>query len=233
LAAGIEILNGAGGNGNDNDTMLLNGSGWASGETISTITVDGKTTTFKATTVDSNGRFNKLMVIITQPITSIGWKDVIVTGSSTGATTFTDYWYVSEGCGFNDIYRRGEIDPEEYNEDLLIRTIEEARFYFNGRMRGSLSTDDFPFTLGDYPPTVIQIITDICVALIYQRKGTSKDYKDMAQPIWDAVNNKIDMIRRRKIMLYYSDGTLVANVDKFQKTDPDYRSFGDVITVDD
>jgi len=233
MTVSIYMLNGGGGSGQDNDTMLIKGDGWVASETINTITVGGMTTSFRVPTCDGNGRFGPLLVIITQPITTTGYKDVIVTCSTTSATTFTGYWYVSEGCGFNDIYRRGDIDPEEYTEDLLLRTIEEARFQFNGMVRGFLSSASFPFTLGNYPPVVIQLIADIAIALIYERKGTSKEYKDMSQNIRKGVDERIMKIRRRQEKLYLPDSTVVACSELYKKTDADYGDFSEVINVDD
>ena len=197
---------GGGGSGNPDDYMFINGSGWTAAETVAanSITVGGSATTHPAITVDSNGKFTNepLYIKITEAITSAGYKDIIVTGSVSGAKTFSNYWYVTAGCGINDIFRVGDFDKQMASAFELEPFIDEARECYNGYMEGWLSTTYFPHTVGNYPKPVASVIACLAVSEFWKGRGGAKEYMERSKMFYDRAMKKLMMIKGRKIKLY-------------------------------
>ena len=78
--------------------LTVSGSGWAAFETISSVTIGGTTAT-STLTVNSSGALSGIVIV---PSISTGAKDVVITGSSSGAQTFASAFRVLSAT-FNPI----------------------------------------------------------------------------------------------------------------------------------
>jgi hypothetical protein len=219
--AEINYETGAGGNGNPFDRFFLTGSDWASGETIAanSITVDGNATTHAAVTVDSNLRWGPILVTITAAITTTGEKDVIVTGSVTGATTFADSFLVLPGAGLNDLYKFGDIRDKELSKDVLAMAIETAIEDYYGRMRGIISTDDLPHAQGNFPEVARKIVAYLAVAILYESFTGTDDGMEKAEKWQEKAENDIMMMRQGKKKMRNPDLTWVVFINRWNYQD--------------
>jgi hypothetical protein len=230
----IVLINGGGGNGNPGDSFFMRGTGFTPAATIAanSTTVGGGATGHAAIVVDSNGEFGPVYVTITSAITTAGFYNIIVTTNG-GAATFASYWEVIEGCGFNDIYRRGDIDKNEAKPDVMREYIPEALAEFEGEMKGFLDDSDFPFTVGAYPKVAVGLIADLAVALFYERRGMSKDYIDKANSIRKEVMTKLDRIKTRKLRLKFPDGTWCGVIPHYSVKNTNTNDFHNVTEVNE
>ena len=230
----IDLINGNGGNGNPGDSFYVRGTGFTAAATIAanSITVGGGATGHAATVIDANGEFGPLYVKITSAITTEGFYNIVVT-TSAGATTFSSYWEVIAGCGFCDIYRRGDIDKNEFKTDMMREYIPEALAEFEGEMKGFLDETDFPFDVGAYPKVAIGLIADLTVAIFYERRGMSKDYIDKANSIRKDVMNKFDRIKTRRLRLKFPDGTWCGVIPHYNVKNTNTNDFHNVTAVNE
>lgn len=189
-------------------------------ETIAanSITVDGNATTHAGVTVDSNQEFGPLLVTITAAITTTGEKDIVITGSTSGIQTFTDYWQVSPGAGLNDLFKFADIRNAEIQKATMLMAIETALADYNGRMRGIISTDDLPHTQGNFPEVARKIVSYMAAAILYESFTGTDDGMEKAEKWMKKAEADIEMLRRGKKKMQNPDLTWVAFVKRW-----DYR----------
>lgn len=219
IAPEITFETGEGGNGNPLDKMFIKGQDWDEGETIAadSITVAGQATTHKAVTVDSNEEFGPLLVTITDAITTVGEKDIIVEGSATGITTFADYWMVSQGAGLNDMYKFADLRNEELDKDVMLMAIVSALSEYYGEVYSFISLTNDVHTVGAYPEVSRTIISLMAAAILYTSYTGTDDGMKKAEGYRKEADRLIEKIQLRQTYLQNPDGTYVAFRDSSQQ----------------